>query len=134
MLTLQGITYTHPNRDILFDGIDLIINKQNKIALIGNNGTGKSTLLRIMAGQLQPLSGVVKADHRPYYVPQIFGQFNDLTIAQALGIGEKLKALTDILEGDLTDDNMTILNDDWAIEERCREAFAHWGLADIGLS
>ncbi len=41
MLTLQGVTYIHPNRDLLFSNLNLAINKQEKIALIGNNGVGK---------------------------------------------------------------------------------------------
>ncbi len=134
MLMLQGVTYTHPNKDLLFSDIDLIINKQSKIALIGNNGSGKSTLLKILAGKLHPESGVVKADTAPYYVPQLFGQFNNQTVAEAIGVEEKLSALNSILEGDVTDENLPILNDDWAIEERCREAFSYWGLNGIGLS
>lgn len=134
MLTLQGITYIHPNRDMLFNCLDLTINKQDKIALIGNNGIGKSTLLKIMAGELHPSSGVVKADHKLYHVPQIFGQFNDHTVAGALGIDAKLRALNEILEGNMTEQNLTLLDDDWTIEERCREAFAHWGLGDVDLS
>lgn len=134
MLIIQGVTYTHPNRDLLFSDIDLIINKQNKIALIGNNGSGKSTLLKILAGKIHPVKGIVNADPMPYYVPQLFGQFNNQTIAQALGIGEKIDALNDILGGIVTDDNLNLLNDDWAIEDRCREAFAHWGLNGVELS
>lgn len=133
MLILQGVTYTHPNRDLLFLDLDLIINKQNKIALIGNNGSGKSILLKILAGELKPIKGIVKADPMPYYVPQLFGQFNNQTIAQALGVEEKLSALNDILGGNVTDENLTRLNDDWAIEDRCREAFAHWGLHGVSL-
>ncbi len=133
MLMLQGVTYTHPNRDLLFSDIDLIINKQNKIALIGNNGSGKSTLLKILAGKLHPIKGIVKADPAPYYVPQLFGQYNDQTIARALGIDGKLNALNDILIGNVTDENFTLLNDDWAIEDRCCEAFAHWRLDGIDL-
>src|SRR4051812_26000959 len=119
MLILQGVTYTHPNRDMLFSGIDLIINKQDKIALIGNNGVGKSTLLKILSGNLHPSNGLVKADKPPYYVPQLFGQFNDYTVAQALQIEDKLTALKEILDGNVTDKNLTLLDDDWAIEERC---------------
>lgn len=128
MLILQGITYLHPNRDLLFTDTNLSINKQDKIALIANNGVGKSTLLKILAGNLQPSHGLVKADSTPYYVPQIFGQFNDHSIAQALRIAGKLNALREILDGNVTDENLTLLDDDWAIEERCKEAFAHWQL------
>jgi ATPase subunit of ABC transporter with duplicated ATPase domains len=134
MLILHDITYIHPNRDLLFAGIDLVVNKHDKIALIGNNGTGKSTLLKILAGNLKPASGVVKTDSRPYYVPQIFGQYNELTVAEALQIADKLNALQQILDGNVTDENMTILNDDWAIEERCQEAFTLWQLTDLDLS
>jgi ATPase subunit of ABC transporter with duplicated ATPase domains len=134
MLILQGVTYVHPNRDLLFADINLIINKQDKIALIGNNGAGKSTLLKILSGNLHPSNGLVKAGSKPYYVPQIFGQYNDYSIAQALGVEDKLKALKEILDGNVTDQNMTLLDDDWAIEERCKEAFAHWKLEEFDLS
>src|SRR5262249_53722719 len=53
------------------------------------------------------------------------------TIAEVLGIDAKLAALKEILEGRVTAENMDLLGDDWAIEERCIEAFAHWGLGDF---
>jgi ATPase subunit of ABC transporter with duplicated ATPase domains len=134
MLILQNIAYAHPNKDLLFDEINLSINKQDKIALIGNNGSGKSTLLRIIAGELQPLKGLVRADFRPYFIPQLFGQFNHLTVAQALRIDQKLAALQEILSGTVNEKNMTLLDDDWGIEERCAEALAHWQLDDIDLN
>lgn len=134
MLQLHNIAYAHPNKDVLFDNISLSINRQDKIALIGNNGTGKSTLLKIMAGQLQPLSGLVKTTTAPYYISQLFGQFNHYTIARALGIEDKRNALNEILAGQVTEANMTLLDDDWAIEERCNEALSHWGLDGTDLS
>jgi len=134
MITLQGVTYTHPNRDLLFTDIDLIINQYDKIALIGNNGTGKSTLLKLIAGDLHPLNGLVKAESEPYYVPQLFGQFNEYSIARALRIEDKLQALKEILDGNATEENLALLDDDWMIEERCREALAHWKLHELDLT
>lgn len=131
MLILQGVGYAHPNRDILFTDINLTVNKHDKIALVGNNGTGKSTLLQVMAGTLHPFTGQVKANVKPYYVPQLFGQYNDYTIAQALQINVKIQALKAILNGDASEYNFTLLNDDWNIEERCALAFARWGLNDV---
>ena len=126
MLILQTIAYAHPNKDVLFTGINLSVNRHDKIALIGNNGTGKSTLLKIMAAILKPSSGNVIADTQPYYIPQHFGQYDDFTVAQALRVDKKLAALHAILKGETTDENLAILDDDWTIEERCAEALSYW--------
>lgn len=134
MIIIQNVTYMHPNKDVLFSNINLAVNKQDKIALIGNNGTGKSTLLKILAENLLPLNGFVKTDHEPYYVPQLFGQFNDYTIAEALRVSDKLRALKEILDGNMTEENLTLLDDDWNIEERCNEAFAYWQLGELDLT
>jgi ATPase subunit of ABC transporter with duplicated ATPase domains len=133
MILLQDITYIHPNRDLLFNNLDLVIDKNTKVALIGNNGTGKSTLLKLIAGELQTSAGVVRTSSAPYYVPQIFGQFNELTIAQALRIDDKLHALAEILNGNVTDDYLAILNDDWSIEERSQTTLSNWGLDEFTL-
>ena len=134
MLTLQNISYTHPNKDLLFSNINLTVNNHEKTALIGNNGVGKSTLLKIIAGELQPTNGQISVETEPYYVPQIFGQFNHLTIAQALQIENKLNALKAILNGDTSEENFNLLNDDWTIEDRCTEALNYWQLNYFDLS
>ncbi|MDR6563249.1 MULTISPECIES: ABC-F family ATP-binding cassette domain-containing protein [unclassified Arcicella] len=134
MLILQNISYIHPNKDLLFDNINLSVNRHDKVALIGNNGTGKSTLLSIIAGKLMPSAGQFNVATEPYYVPQIFGQYNDLTIAQALRIDAKLEALKEILDGNVTENNLSLLNDDWTIEERCSEALSYWQLTDLELT
>lgn len=134
MLFLQGVSYAHPNRDLLFTDINLVINRHDKVALIGNNGSGKSTLLNILAENLHPLAGFIKADLKPYYIPQIFGQFNDHSIARALQAEVKLKALKEILNGHVTDANLALLGDDWNIEERCNEALTYWKLEGLNLT
>lgn len=134
MLILQNITYIHPNNDLLFEEINLTVNKHDKIALIGNNGSGKSTLLKIAAGVLKPSNGTVNALSQPYFVPQLFGQYNHLSIAQALQIESKLQALREILNGNMSVENYELLDEDWMIEERCQQALVHWQLADLDLS
>lgn len=69
MLTLQQLSYIHPNKDLLFNNVSLTVNKQEKIALNGNNGAGKSTLLKIIAGELLYSDGQLKVDSEPYYIP-----------------------------------------------------------------
>jgi len=134
MLTLQNISYTHPNKDLLFSNINLTVNNHEKTALIGNNGTGKSTLLKIIAGELQSSDGQRNVGTLPYYIPQIFGQYNQLTIAQALKIDHKLNALKEILNGNAAEENYTLLDDNWTIEDRCNDALQYWQLTGLDLS
>ncbi|RZJ86514.1 MAG: ABC-F family ATP-binding cassette domain-containing protein, partial [Chryseobacterium sp.] len=134
MLVVQNITYIHPNKNLLFDNVGLTVNPNEKIALIGHNGSGKSTLLQLIAGELQPLDGRISVDAEPYLVPQIYGQYNYLTVAQALKVDRKLYALQQILSGDLSEDNYAMLEDDWTIEQRCEDALRHWQLTSLDLS
>jgi len=134
MLILQNISYTFPNKDLLFDNINLTLNNRDKVALIGNNGTGKSTLLKIISGEITSFGGQLSIEATPYYIPQIFGQYNDLTIAQALRIDKKLNALKEILAGNMTEEFLDVLNDDWTIEECCTEALDYWQLSDLELT
>ena len=133
MLILQNISYQHENKDMLFQNISFALNHHDKTALVGNNGVGKSTLLKVVAGELKPFSGQIIQDSKPYFVPQLFGQFNNLTIAEALQIKEKITSLKQILEGVVTEDSLLLLNDDWTIEERCKEALSYWQLHDLDL-
>lgn len=134
MLILQNISYQHENKDMLFQNISFTLNHHDKTALIGNNGVGKSTLLKIIAGELPPFSGQIIQHSKPYFVPQLFGQFNDLTIAEALQIKEKITSLKEILEGIITEENLQVLNDDWTIEDRCTEALSYWQLHGLDLN
>lgn len=133
-MILQNASYIHPNKDLLFSDIHLTVNDHEKVALIGNNGTGKSTLLKIIAGELQPSSGQRSVATPAYYIPQIFGQYNHLTISQALKIEHRLNALKEILNGNVTEENYALLDDDWTIEDRCNDALQHWQLTNLDLS
>lgn len=105
-----------------------------KIALVGDNGTGKSTLLRMAAGLAAPFSGKIIAPERPYYVPQHFGQYDGMTIAGALGIDSKLQALEAVLAGELSEENYAVIGDDWDIAQRALCALSAWGLSGFSLS
>jgi ATPase subunit of ABC transporter with duplicated ATPase domains len=131
MLKIQNLSYIHPNKEVMFDNLHLTLHKQSKAALIGNNGSGKSTLLKLVAGALQPSGGSIQTDVKPYYLPQIAGQWNDYTVARALQIEDKLHALHEILAGQATEANLALLDGDWNIEEHCLKALQHWGLEDL---
>lgn len=133
MVILQNATYIHPNKDILFQDLNLVINAHEKLALIGNNGTGKSTLLQIIAGQLPLYSGQLSCASTPYYIPQLQDRYAHMRIAEVLAVDQKLKAFHDILEGKMSEENLDILQEDWTIEDRCNQALAKWNLDGISL-
>ncbi|NDV47034.1 ABC transporter ATP-binding protein [Paludibacter sp. 221] len=133
-LNINQLSYIHPDREVLFENINLSVAKGEKVSLIGNNGSGKSTLLKIIAGNLPTSAGEIVFSEKPYYVPQHFGQFDELTVAQVLGIDEKLKALHAILKGDASEQNFNLLNDDWSVQENALSALQHWNVPHVSLS
>lgn len=132
-IVIQQVTFRHPDNELLFHQISFSINKGDKTALTGNNGTGKSTLLQIIGKKIKPSSGTVICSSSPYYVPQHFGQYDQLTIAEVLGVSAKLSALQSITEGDVSEENFALLDDDWEVEEKALAALAYWGLSDFSL-
>ena len=123
----------HPDRELLFRGVDLFVGAGEKISIIGGNGTGKSTLLGIMSGALKPAGGELSYEGTVYCVPQHFGQYDGLTVAGALGVEPRIAALRSILAGDVSEANYAALDDDWQVEEHAESALARWGMGDAGL-
>lgn len=134
MILLQNISFGFPGGNLLFNHINLTIQSHTKSALVGSNGVGKSTLLKIIAGEIQPLNGNTNIRGNIFYVPQMFGNLNDLTIAECLRIDQKLHALQKITNGEVDEIYFETLNDDWDIEERCQNALEHWGLENFELT
>lgn len=71
LLTAKEIRKSFTDRE-LFSGIDFSIEEQDKTGIVGINGTGKSTLLRILAGEEEPDAGEIVKGNRVWvrYLPQ----------------------------------------------------------------
>lgn len=130
-VNVSALFYYHPNKVALFNQLGFTISKGDKAALVGNNGTGKSTLLQLIAGVLQPSAGKVVASSLPWYVPQHLGQYDGMTIAEALGLNKKLTAIQAITNGNTDQRYFNDLNDDWEIEDKVHAALAQWQLAHL---
>ena len=78
----------------LFTDVSYVINRHDRIALVGKNGAGKSTMLKIIAGLQQPTSGRVSKpkDLSIGYLPQVMVLSDSLTVRQ-----ETEKAFSDTI-------------------------------------
>ena len=83
MISIQGLKVEFGSQ-VLFENISYVINKRDKIALVGKNGAGKTTMLKIITGEQQPTSGTVarQADITIGYLPQQMRLKDHLTVKQ----------------------------------------------------
>lgn len=133
-LIAETISYTYPRGKQVLRDISLSIAEGEKAALAGDNGSGKSTLLRILTGSLAPDSGSVQRANRTWFIPQHFGQFDDLTVAELLKTQNKINALHAIEQGSVHPPHFEILAEDWAIRERIQSALDSWDLSHISYN
>ncbi len=135
MISIQNVGVEF-NTVALFKDANFVINKRDKIALVGKNGAGKSTLLKIIAGLQHPTSGVVaiQKDISVGYLPQQMILTDNRTVIDEVrtvfGHLDEMKASLDRLNNELSErtdyesdsyqdliDHMTSLSDLIQMEE-----------------
>ena len=94
MISIEGLTVEFGAK-ALFDNISYVVNKKDRIALVGKNGAGKSTMLKIIAGLQEPTRGqcIIPKDLTIGYLPQHMIHNDDATVYE-----EAEKAFAHILE------------------------------------
>jgi len=130
-ISLHGLTYELPNGEKLFTNLGGSFSKQ-RIGLLGDNGVGKSTLLKIIIGVLKPLAGAVVVDGSVGYLPQNFVLQGSMTVAEVLGVQGKMDALQRVNAGSCDQVLFDLISDDWDIEQRVTTVLDQFGLK-IGL-
>ncbi|MEU5400062.1 ATP-binding cassette domain-containing protein [Streptomyces sp. NPDC005963] len=131
-ITCSSLSFAWPDGTVVFDDFHLAVGP-GRTGLIGVNGSGKSTLLKLIASALTPVEGTVRTMGEVGYLPQNVVLDTTLRIDDVLGIAAKRTALHAIEAGDASEENFTVVGDDWDIEERARATLDQLGLGRIGL-
>jgi len=94
MISVENLKIEFSSRP-LFEDVGFVINERDRIALVGKNGAGKSTMLKILCGMQQPTEGTVSIpeDCKIGYLPQVMKLVDDTSV-----IDETRKAFREISE------------------------------------
>ena len=108
MISVEGLTVEFGVKPLFLDA-SFVINDRDRIALVGKNGAGKSTMLKILCGKQQPTSGnvAVPNDQTVGYLPQVMILQDDTTVREearkAFAKVTQMKAKIDEMNRQLAD-------------------------------
>ena len=131
-LVCSSLSFSWPDGQEVFAGLDVAF-PDGTTGLVGRNGEGKSTLLRVLAGELVPTAGHVSGPERIGYLPQQLVLERDRTVADLLGVADRLGALERVVDGHGSTDDLDLVASDWDLPERVAAGLAEVGFADLDL-
>ncbi|WP_294639558.1 ABC-F family ATP-binding cassette domain-containing protein [Rothia mucilaginosa] len=125
-VSIAHLHFAHPSQPPLFVDLSAVFSAP-LTGLIGDNGCGKTTLMRLILGDLTPDSGSLAAPERMAYLPQDLGLDREQTLAELCGISEILRALQAVESGEYSPELYETIGDNWDVEERTLAALATYG-------
>src|SRR5690606_20819817 len=128
-ITLKAVSYTTPDGVPLFSSLYLSFGPL-RTGLIGRNGVGKSTLLRLVTGEIPPTSGSVSIAGSIGMLRQVVQQ-EGVLVVEALGQAEAIARLDRMMAGEGTVDDAA--EADWTLQSRIESALAEVGLPALEL-
>jgi ATPase subunit of ABC transporter with duplicated ATPase domains len=124
-ITLSHLAWSTPEGRPLFSNLDLSFDA-GRTGLVGRNGVGKTTLLKLAAGDLQPQSGTVSVNGTLGVLRQVVQVDPTETIADLFGVNEGLALLRRAEGGEAGIEELA--RADWTLEARIAAALGRLGL------
>lgn len=126
-ISLNNISLEWPNGTTCFEGLNAVFDSR-LTGLIGDNGSGKSSLIKIILGQLKPTSGSVERPTNIAYLPQDLMLRADDTVADVFGATETLNAIASVEAGEFDPQLFETIGDRWDIAAEITATLSAHGL------
>ena len=131
-IIIQRLTFTTSDGNAIFSDLSLAFSNE-KTAIVGKNGIGKSTLLKLITGMLQPTSCSIKVTGLLGFCPQNFTPYFKQTIAEIFEVKDKLIALENISNGSTKIEDFETLDEDWSVSENITTQLNRFGFNNLSL-
>ena len=131
-VSIAHLHFAHPTQPPLFADLSAVFSAP-LTGLIGDNGCGKTTLMRLILGDLTQESGSVVAPERMAHLPQDLGLDREQTLAELCGISEILRALQAVESGEYSPELYEVIGDNWDVEERTLATLTTYGFTPAAL-
>ena len=108
MISVEGLKVEFGVKPLFVD-VSFVVNDRDRIALVGKNGAGKSTMLKILSGLQQPTDGIVSIpnDTTIGYLPQVMKLQDDTTVREetrkAFSDNMRMKARLEKMQQEMAD-------------------------------
>lgn len=130
-IALEDVSFVLPNGEILFSHLNEHFD-QSPTGLVGRNGSGKSVLARILAGQLQPRQGRCLRSGAVHYLAQQVTSQDGTTVTDLAGLRGVFDALQRIENGSCAQADFDVVGDRWDASAQLVKALAQEGLGHLG--
>ena len=77
IIEVKNLSYSYNGLNSVLENISFSVKEKELVAIIGNNGCGKSTLIKLILGLIEKRSGVIKSFGKFSYIPQKYNQDNN---------------------------------------------------------
>lgn len=124
-ITVSSLSWVAPDGRTLLSDLDLSFGPE-RAGLVGRNGVGKTTLLRLISGELRPHAGSVTVNGTLGILRQLVQVDRGQTIADLFGATDALALLRRAEDGEATAEQLA--DADWTLEARIESALAQVGL------
>lgn len=131
-IRLDRVSFAWPDGTPVLTDITATIG-EGRTGLIGANGAGKTTVLRLLTGELVPTSGAVHCVGSVALLPQTLTLRTGDRVADLLGVAPVLAALRAVESGSLDQSDHDLAADNWDLETTAAALLSRVGLDHLGL-